>query len=695
MERRGWDGTAVALPTANRVLRHFEREPLLVSIIIPTGGHMPILRKCLAGIFNRTDYRNVEVVVIYNNDTRREVFPYLEKIARNPRVTIIDAKGPFNFSESCNLGAAAARGEVLIFLNDDVVVISRDWVQSLLECIEIPRVGAVSPKLLYENNRIQHAGMVAGTRRLNGTAFHGYPRDTSANMNLAQSTREVSVLSAACLAMRKTVFSEVGGFDTVNTPREHSDVDLCFRIRELGYSCVYTPHAELTHIGHVSMGAAEAGGKVFGQNKHDIFIMKRFGAFLADDPYFTRPMRDILYIDSQEEFRFYPRKPRPGHEDTAIAVTVGKAPQTLDILIFSHDLTESGAPRAAFDVARTLKDAGHFVVVASPSDGPHRERLRDVGVDVIVDELLLSQDRHVLAFARNFDKVICNTIVCWPAVEQLHEVVDTYWYVHEGELIRHFVETVPGFLEVLNQGISTWAACPLAARVLATYGVAPRVIEYGIGGRAELHLPPNRGAEKIVIGVFGSYEGRKGQDLAIHGMLGISEDLRSKAELRLFGRTQDVKFHDELKQVVSGDHSIVLFGEVDHDECLKQMAACDVILVPSRDDPLPFVALDALSLGKVLVCSKTTGVSEYLEDGQSGLILRENTPEEIARVLESVITNSQLRATLGGGAREVYERTFSVQKFAEKLHSALGLWMTLGDGGQLTPCYPFPPLFAE
>src|SRR5207245_4430012 len=115
------------------------------------------------------------------------------------------------------------------------------------------------------------------------------------------------------------IFDQVGGFDVTNVPREHSDVDLCLRIRELGYSCVYTPHAELTHIGHVSMGAEEAKGKAHPQNKHDIFILKRFGAFLADDPYFPPPMRDILYIDSQEEFRLFPRHAPPAVDERVVS----------------------------------------------------------------------------------------------------------------------------------------------------------------------------------------------------------------------------------------------------------------------------------------------------------------------------------------------------------------------------------------
>ncbi len=209
----------------------------------------------------------------------------------------------------------------------------------------------------------------------------------------------------------------------------------------------------------------------------------------------------------------------------------------LDILIFSHDLSESGAPRGAFEVARTLRNAGHFVVVASPSDGPYRERLRNIGVDVVIDEVLLNQDLNVFDFAKNFDKVICNTIVCWPLVAQLSDVVDLYWYVHESEGISHFAENVPGFTAALKKGVPIWADSRLAAKYLKMHGVEPYVIEYGVDDPVSLRLSSRCDAEKVVIGIFGSYERRKGQDLAIGGMLSLTGEMRSS------GGTEAVRAH--------------------------------------------------------------------------------------------------------------------------------------------------------
>jgi GT2 family glycosyltransferase len=114
---------------------------------------------------------------------------------------------PFNFSDKYNAGAAQASGDYLIFFNDDVRVLTLNWIEALLECLQIKGVGAAARKLLYEDGTIQHAGLVTGVRRLVGTAFHCLPAATTSYFNLAQSLREVSSVSAACLAMPASLFA--------------------------------------------------------------------------------------------------------------------------------------------------------------------------------------------------------------------------------------------------------------------------------------------------------------------------------------------------------------------------------------------------------------------------------------------------------------------------------------------------------
>jgi ADP-heptose:LPS heptosyltransferase/GT2 family glycosyltransferase len=247
MARRGIDGELEdgCAPGYYRVRRR-PRFSGLVSIIIPTSGNVALLSKCLSGIFERTDYQNFEVVLVYNN-SNPEAFPYLETIRHDRRVSIIDAQGPFNFSRICNLGAAAARGELLLFLNDDIEVIEPDWLGALIQHAERPEVGVVGARLLYPDGTVQHAGMFWAAGASGGRhAFRHAAGSDPGYFGLAVTPRNVMCVTGACLMMRRGWFEAVGRFDESHTI-VNNDVDICLRSWSNGGLVVYEPAALLIH----------------------------------------------------------------------------------------------------------------------------------------------------------------------------------------------------------------------------------------------------------------------------------------------------------------------------------------------------------------------------------------------------------------------------------------------------------------
>ena len=514
-DRRGYDGIAIALPTANRVKRSPRVKPPLVSIVVPSDKSAHI-RDTLNSIILRTSYRHYEIIVVTNS---KIIGTFAGDLAFNT-VRFVEYDKPYNFADKCNVGAARLRGEYVVFYNDDVRVISPDWIETLLEYLTLPGVGAVAPKLIYENGSIQHAGMVTGVRRLVGTAFHSYPADTTAYFNMAQSARETSLLCAACLAMPVTVFGAIGGFDALNTPVAHSDIDLCFRVRDSGRSCVYTPHAQLTHIGHVSIGAVQAEdtkrAKAFRKDKAELFVLKKWGHYLKRDPYFPPKMRDLLYVDSQEEFIFE-------KSWAQIRSTTGR-----DFILFSHDLSASGAPRCLYEAARVLIEEGHYVLVMSPGDGPFRRRFAELGADVIVDPLALSGHEAVTDLVKHFDVAICNTVVCWPVPQHLAPYMPVYLYCHETEHIRHLCDNEPGFHDSLAAATAIWGSGPLSAAMVRQYcDLDALSIEPCIEEMPDL---PDEARDKsypgeVVIALIGTYELRKGQDIAVEGFKRLPQEI--------------------------------------------------------------------------------------------------------------------------------------------------------------------------
>ena len=413
LRRREIPGLALPLPHANCVRIAVPAETTRVSIVIPSDS-APNLRSALRAIREGTGYPNYEVLAVCNRPLAyrlRDEFLDWDAL----RFVCYDKK--YNFSDKCNEGARGATGDIVVFYNDDVFPLQRDWVERLVEYLWIPGVGGVSPKLLHLDGTIQYAGMISGTPGLCGTAYNNVPDGApDPFLTMHKYVRNVSILSGACCAIRRDVFREVGGFDPVNTPDAHSDLDLSYKLTAAGYRCVYTPYAMLRHVGNHSWG----GGRQ--KSKADIYMLRRWGAHVARDPYFTGSMKQVLYQDFRFDYRIF-----PGHAEPA-SPTGGP-----DVLFVSHELSLTGAPRMLLYAARTVLQAGGFPVVVAPEDGPLRSELMRAGIVTIVDASL--RPGHFLfdRFARNFDLAVVSTIALADTVRRFSaiEILRTVWWLHE------------------------------------------------------------------------------------------------------------------------------------------------------------------------------------------------------------------------------------------------------------------------
>lgn len=247
LSRRGIDGEVGPgrVSHSYRIKRRLTERPP-VSIILPTGGNLAVLRKCIDGLFEKTDYRDFELIILFNTSTRPEAFPYLDTVARDKRVAIIDSKGPFNYSRICNIGTAAASHAILLYLNDDVEAIHPAWLGILVAEVLRPEVGVVGPQLLYPNGTVQHAGVFLVPPIYSRHAFRHNDQNDPGYFGLALTQRNVTAMTGACLLTRRDVFDRVGGYEEAHDII-NNDVDFCLKARRLGLLCVYTPHTSLIH----------------------------------------------------------------------------------------------------------------------------------------------------------------------------------------------------------------------------------------------------------------------------------------------------------------------------------------------------------------------------------------------------------------------------------------------------------------
>lgn len=271
-------------------------EPPLVSIIIPTKDHAALLSVCIDSILEKSTYPNYEILVLNNNSEEQESFAYFERLAADAasKTRVIDAPIPFNWSKLNNLGIAQAKGDFFVFLNNDIEVISPDWLEWLIGYAARQEVGVCGPLLLYPDGTIQHAGVVMG---IGGYADHIYK---GMRLEQAQSsfvspglTRNVAAVTGACMAVAREKIEKQGGFDE-SFIICGSDVELCLRLHQGGLCNVYIPQVRLIHHESKSRGSRIPAND-FTRSK------EAYGQYLRQgDPYYNR---NLSLEDTQGGFK--------------------------------------------------------------------------------------------------------------------------------------------------------------------------------------------------------------------------------------------------------------------------------------------------------------------------------------------------------------------------------------------------------
>ena len=260
----------------------------MVSIIIPNKDHTDDLELCLFSMSRKSTYRNYEVLIVENNSEKEETFEYYKKLPeRYPRVRVLTWEKEFNYSAINNFAAEEAQGEYLLFLNNDVEILTPDWIEEMLQNCQQENVAAVGAKLYYPDDTIQHAGVVLGLGGIAGHIMCRASREDPGYFGRMISVQEISAVTAACMMVKKSEFDSVKGFDETFQVA-FNDIDLCMKFRAAGKKIIFTPYAELYHYESKSRGLEDTPEKQFRFDKE----VKRFQEKWAQqlemgDPYYS------------------------------------------------------------------------------------------------------------------------------------------------------------------------------------------------------------------------------------------------------------------------------------------------------------------------------------------------------------------------------------------------------------------------
>ena len=310
LERRNIDARIEHGNLANyfTVRRRVSISPL-VSIIIPFRDKPDLLATCVSSVLGQSTYTNLEIICANNDSKERATQVALASLQeRDSRVRVQNIPGPFNYSAINNETVRHAKGEYLVLMNNDIEIITPDWIEALLEHAQRPEVGAVGAKLYYANGNIQHAGVIVGIAGFAGHAHRHFPGYYTGYMNRLCTAHNVSAVTAALLMVSRPVYLEMNGLDEEHLGTALNDIDFCLRLREKGYLNVFTPHCEAYHYESSSRGYEDTPEKQARMAREVAWFQERHAEILkSGDPYYNP---GLTYED--EGFSYRPNGKRHG-----------------------------------------------------------------------------------------------------------------------------------------------------------------------------------------------------------------------------------------------------------------------------------------------------------------------------------------------------------------------------------------------
>ena len=287
LERRAIVAVAASTDSGYKISYTISPEIPLVSLIIPTHNCVDLLRRAVSSILYKTEYQNYELIIIDHQSDEIETLTYLNEISMAKNIRVIRVEGDFNFSKFNNRAVNEANGSVVGLINNDIEVISSDWLTKMLSLSLQSGVGAVGARLWYPDGSLQHGGVLLGygPSRIAGH-IHGMRREDKGYFGQAELIQNFSAVTAACLLVKKSVYLEAGGLDE-NLPVDYNDVDFCLRLVKLGYRNIWTPYAELYHYEHGTRGKVLNPQKTSQIKKDMAYMQLRWGDYLVKDPKYS------------------------------------------------------------------------------------------------------------------------------------------------------------------------------------------------------------------------------------------------------------------------------------------------------------------------------------------------------------------------------------------------------------------------
>ncbi len=635
-----------------------------VAIIIPTRDRLDLLKGCIESIEAKTTYKSYDIIIADDSSREEATLNYFNSV-RHKVINTGDG-GPFNFSRIINSAVRQLDDDVeyILLLNNDTEVITGNWIEEMLGLMHSPEIGAVGAKLLYKDNKIQHAGIIAPLHEgLPGHAFKTLDVSSPGYLFYAKVVRNYSAVTAACMLTRRSYFNQVGGFDEDNLNEAYNDVDYCLKLSEKGYRVVYTPYAALYHYEGGSRGKSVPA-------KNEYYFRKRWG-HINSDPYYNPNLEGWLFQVNRQIREVLP------------------VSRKIKILFITHNLNYEGAPLSLFNIVKGLDRSKYEVLVLSLKEGILRKACQEEGIEVIVKDFKVSLIRVsdfrreinlLMDMTRDFksDLIFCNTLDTFcglylsqimgvPAIWCIRESVDVKEYFRKmcinNALVRLAVESlnIPATV-VFVSGTTAKLFKSLNSRRF-------KIIYNGLDvGKIEAYKENHSKAELRreysiphhlrVITIIGTTIPLKGQHVFIQAAVELLKGRDDLLFIIVGGREGDYlnELHEMIAKAGVGGHVRIVPVTP---EVFPYYRLSDIYVCASSEESFPRVILEAMAFQLPIVSTDVYGIKEQIEDKISGLLVPPDDHRLLSEKISLLLDNEALANELAVNAHDRVINRFS------------------------------------
>jgi O-antigen biosynthesis protein len=674
-----------------------------VDIIVPTHNHWKLLERLIDAIRSRTTYQNYAIMVIDNESCGKKDLAYLktlpEKGVRVLRISNPD--GNFSFSRICNEAVKRTKGEYILFLNNDTEVLEPRWLSRMMGYCQMPGVGAAGTRLLFPDQRIQHAGVVLGMT--SGIApAHAFYRQPSRGLSyffLAETAREVSAVTGAAMLTRRDLFLNMGGFDEARFRISMNDVDYCLRLREKGLRTVYVGGAELTHHESASRGLRDDPSELSA-------FRRQYGT--SRDPYyhphFSTEQSYALNTTAGLDYAQYLGRP-------------------LRVFLFSHNLNVEGATLVLSSLARSLQQRGKLqVCMVSFVDGPLRKALELSGVSCRILNLPGAKDllkgwlspaflkkdiQAVSAFLKKEkpEVVVANILNSFFVINAAAGLrIPSLWLIHEAYTRALMLRYTPQFaLSMYEKAFSEANRVVFVSRETSelyrrydlqrNFVVMHNSVDNSAADRLMATADPEQvrkdlgiSKEKKLILNVGTLCERKDQATIVKAAAVLKRS-RSDFVCFLVGAREKTPYVRYIRRLITdlGVEDLVKVVPETQD-VNRYYRAAHIFAFTSHNESFSLTILEAMAFALPIVSTRCGGVAEQVRWGVNALDIGFSDVKGLAFRLDFLLSESQKGEVMGENSRHISR----YMKSPEEMHAAyeeliLGVWQEGSQGNRHDP----------